>query len=112
VGPDHFLIFFNKNLFARCKYMHFSTGQYKIVPGQPIYLQNTRCARGHGATTSGDGRYSSEKMGTKEKNTAAEGYEIRGECIWVVYVDMGPDYNCLRMQREVKVNSATTDSGT
>jgi hypothetical protein len=23
----------------------------------------------------------------KRKNTAAEGYEIRGECVWVVYVD-------------------------
>jgi hypothetical protein len=22
----------------------------------------------------------------KRKNTAAEGYEIRGECVWVVYV--------------------------
>jgi hypothetical protein len=55
-------VFCSKNLFARCKYTHFSTGQYKIVPVQPIYLQNTRCARGHGATPSGDGRYSSEKM--------------------------------------------------
>jgi hypothetical protein len=45
----------------------------KIVPGQPIYLQNTRCARGHGATTSGDGRYSSEKMGTKEKTLQQKG---------------------------------------
>jgi hypothetical protein len=25
----------------------------------------------------------------KRKNTAAEGYEIRGECVWVVYVDIG-----------------------
>jgi hypothetical protein len=24
----------------------------------------------------------------KRKNTAAEGYEIRGECVWVVYVDI------------------------
>jgi hypothetical protein len=39
----------------------------KIVHGQPILLHNTRCARGHGATSPGDGRYSSEKMGTKER---------------------------------------------
>jgi hypothetical protein len=57
--------FFCKNLFERCKYTHLSTGQYKIVPGQPIHLQNTRCARGHGATWSGYGRYSSEKMAQK-----------------------------------------------
>jgi hypothetical protein len=24
----------------------------------------------------------------KRKNTAAEGYEIRGECVWDVYVDI------------------------
>jgi hypothetical protein len=35
-------------------------------------MQNTRCARGHVATSSGDGRCSSEKIVTKEKNTAAE----------------------------------------
>jgi hypothetical protein len=75
--------FFFLNLFSRCKYTHTSVPENtKIVPGQPIYLQNTRCARGHGATWSGDGRYSSEKNGTK--TTAAEGYEIRGECVWVL----------------------------
>jgi hypothetical protein len=26
-------------------------------------------------------------MAQKKKNTAEEGYEIRGECVWVVYVD-------------------------
>jgi hypothetical protein len=36
---------------------------------------------GHGAITSGDGGYSSEKMAQKKKNTTAEGYEIRGECV-------------------------------
>jgi hypothetical protein len=66
-------IFFYKNVFARCKYIHFSTGQYKIVPVQPIYLQNTRCARGHGATSLGGGRYSSEKIGTKEKTLQQKG---------------------------------------
>jgi hypothetical protein len=37
----------------------------KIVPGQPIYLQNTRCARGSRCYLVR--RYSSEKNGTKEK---------------------------------------------
>jgi hypothetical protein len=27
------------------------------------------------------------KNSHKRKNTAAEGYEIRGECVWDVYVD-------------------------
>jgi hypothetical protein len=27
-------------------------------------------------------------MAQKKKNTTAEGYEIRGECVWVVYVDI------------------------
>jgi hypothetical protein len=36
---------------------------------------------------SGDDRYSSEKR-HKRKNTAAEGYKIRGECVWDVYVDI------------------------
>jgi hypothetical protein len=44
------------------------------------------CARGHGATWSGDGRYSSEKM-AERKNTAAEGYVIKGECV-ALYVYM------------------------
>jgi hypothetical protein len=68
-----FFFFFCENLFARCKYTHFSTGHYKIVPGQPIYLQNTHCARGHGATSSGDGKHSSEKMAQKKKTLQQKG---------------------------------------
>jgi hypothetical protein len=66
-------LFFYKILFARCKYTHFRTGQYEIVPGQPIYLQNTRYARGHGTTSSGDGRYSSEKWAQKKKTLHQKG---------------------------------------
>jgi hypothetical protein len=35
---------------------------------------------GHGTTSSGYGRYSSEKI-AQGKNTAAEGYEIKGEYV-------------------------------
>jgi hypothetical protein len=78
-----FFYFFCKNVFAICKYTHLSTGQYKIVPGQPIRLQNTvRVVTG---LPSGDGRYSSEIM-AQRKITAGEGNGIRGECVWVVYV--------------------------
>jgi hypothetical protein len=52
----------------------------KIVPGQPISCRTLAVRGGHGATSSGDGRYSSEKW-HKRKNTAAEGYEIKGECV-------------------------------
>jgi hypothetical protein len=38
--------FFCKNLFAMCKYTHFSTGQYKNCFWSTNFLQNTRCARG------------------------------------------------------------------
>jgi hypothetical protein len=68
------VFFFNKNLFARDLNTYTSVPEStKIVPAQPIYMQNTRCARGHVATSLGDGRCSSEKIVTKEKNTAAEG---------------------------------------
>jgi hypothetical protein len=43
----------------------------KIVPGQPISCRTLAVRGGHGATWSGDGRYSSEKMAQK-KNTAGE----------------------------------------
>jgi hypothetical protein len=60
--------FLCKNLFAGCKYTHFSTEEYKNCSWSTNFLQNTRCARGHGATSSGDRRYSSEKMAQKKKH--------------------------------------------
>jgi hypothetical protein len=61
-------IFLYKSLFARDLNTYTSVPEStKIVPDQPIYMQNTRCARGHVATSSGDGRCSSEKIVTKEK---------------------------------------------
>jgi hypothetical protein len=41
-----FFFFFWKNLFARCKYTHCSTGPYKNCSCSTNFLQNTRCARG------------------------------------------------------------------
>jgi hypothetical protein len=40
----------------------------KIVPGQPISCRTHAVRGGHGATSSGDGRYSSEKMAQKKKH--------------------------------------------
>jgi hypothetical protein len=54
-------LFFVKNYLQGVNTHTSVPNSTKIVPGQPIYLQNTRCARGNGATSSGDGRYSSEK---------------------------------------------------
>jgi hypothetical protein len=39
------ICFVCKNLFAMCKYTHFSTGQYKNCSWSTNFLQNTRCAR-------------------------------------------------------------------
>jgi hypothetical protein len=62
------------NLFARDLNTYTSVPEStKIVPVQLIYMQNTCCARGHVATSSGDGRCSSKKNSHKIKNTAAEG---------------------------------------
>jgi hypothetical protein len=56
--------FLYKNLFARDLNTYTSVPEStKIVPVQPIYMQNTRCARGHVATSSGDCRWCSEKSG-------------------------------------------------
>jgi hypothetical protein len=50
-------------------------------------MQNTRCARGHDVTLSGDGRCSSEKIVTKEKNTTGihfwtpDIYEVFGQLL-------------------------------
>jgi hypothetical protein len=56
------MFFFYKNLFARDLNTYTSVpGSTKIVAVQPIHMQNTRCARGHVATSSGDGRWCSEK---------------------------------------------------
>jgi hypothetical protein len=44
-------------------------------------MQNTRCARGHVTTSSGDGRCSSEKNSHRLKNTAAK-ISIRGYNSW------------------------------
>jgi hypothetical protein len=40
----------------------------KIVPGQPISCRTLAVRGGHGATSSGDGRYSSEKMTQNKKH--------------------------------------------
>jgi hypothetical protein len=53
----------------------------KIVPGQPISCRTLAVRGEHGTTSSGHGRYSSEKMAQKKKNTAAEGYKIKGEYV-------------------------------
>jgi hypothetical protein len=39
----------------------------EIVPGQPISCRTLAVRGGHGTTSSGYGRYSSGKNGTKEK---------------------------------------------
>jgi hypothetical protein len=63
-----------KNVFARDLNTYTSVpASTKIVPVQPIYMQNNRCARGHVATSSGDGRCSSEKTVTKEKTLQQKG---------------------------------------
>jgi hypothetical protein len=67
-------VFFYKNLFARDLNTYTSVPEStKIVPVQPIHMQNTRCARGHVATSSDDGRCSSEKIVTKEKTLQQKG---------------------------------------
>jgi hypothetical protein len=71
-----FFFFFCKNLFARCKYTHFTTGHYKIVPGRTnLSAQHSLC---EGVTV-----LPRQVMGStavkkwhKRKNTAAEGYEF------------------------------------
>jgi hypothetical protein len=40
----------------------------KIVPGQPISCRTLAGRGGHGTTSSGYGRYSSEKMAQKKKH--------------------------------------------
>jgi hypothetical protein len=59
----------------------------KIVPGQPISCRTLAVPGGHGATWSGYGRYSSEKI-AQRKNTAAEGYEIKGEYVLKFIIDL------------------------
>jgi hypothetical protein len=74
-----------KNLFARCKYTHFSTGQYV----QELFLVNQFPAEHSlcegvtvlpGQVMGG----TAVKKWHERKNSAAEGYGIRGECVWVV----------------------------
>jgi hypothetical protein len=82
--------FFYKNLFARDLNTYTSVPEStKIVPVQPIYMQNTRCARGHVAPSSGDGRCSSEKIVTKEKTLQQTecGYESSGSIKCGVFLD-------------------------
>jgi hypothetical protein len=45
----------------------------KIVPGQPISCRTLAVRGGHGATSSGDGTYSSEKMAQKKKTLQHKG---------------------------------------
>jgi hypothetical protein len=72
--PRTAFLFIYKNLFARYLNTYPSVPEStNIVPVQPIYLQNTRCARGHAATSSGDSRYSSEKIVTREKTLQQKG---------------------------------------
>jgi hypothetical protein len=40
----------------------------KIVPGQPISCRTLAVRGGHGAASSGEGRYSSKKMAQKKKH--------------------------------------------
>jgi hypothetical protein len=71
---SYFFFCFYKNLFATDLNTYTSVQEStKIVPVQPIYMQNTRCAGGHVATSSGDGRCSSEKIVTKEKTLQQKG---------------------------------------
>jgi hypothetical protein len=64
-----FFFFNNKNVFARDLNTYTSVPEStKIVPVQPIHMQNTSCARGHVATSSGDCRWCSEKLSQKKKH--------------------------------------------
>jgi hypothetical protein len=74
-----YIFFFNKIYLQYINTLTAVLDSTKIVPGQPISCR-TLAVRGHGATWSGDGRYSSEKM-AQGKNTAAEGYKIKGEYV-------------------------------
>jgi hypothetical protein len=52
----------------------------KIVPGQPISYRTLAVRGGHGTTGQGMEGTAVEKW-HKRKNTAAEGYEIKGEYV-------------------------------
>jgi hypothetical protein len=73
---------FNKNVFARDLNTYTSVPEStKIVPVQPIYMPNTRCARGHVATSSGDSRCSSEKISQKKKHCSRRVDDQRRMCL-------------------------------
>jgi hypothetical protein len=71
--PPNHNVFLNKNLFARDLNTYTSVPEStKIVPVQPVYMQNTRCARVTllpRQVTAGV----AVKIYHKRKNTAAEG---------------------------------------
>jgi hypothetical protein len=75
---QYFLFLFNKIYLQYINTLTSVLDSTKTVPGQPISCRTLAVRGGHGTTWSGDGRYSSEKM-AQRKNTAAEGYEIKGE---------------------------------
>jgi hypothetical protein len=74
------IIFFCKNLFARCKYTSVPDNT-KIVPGQPISCRTLAVREGHGATSSCDGRYSSEKMAQKKKHCIRRVWDQMRMCL-------------------------------
>jgi hypothetical protein len=71
--------------------MEIHTVRYRTVYNcswSPILLHNTRCARGHGATASGDGRYSSGNMGLKGKTLQQEGQRSEEDVEHFIYLSI------------------------
>jgi hypothetical protein len=60
--------FFNKIYLQYVNTLTSVLDSTKIVPGQPISCRTLAVRGGHGTTSSGYGRYSSEKMAQKKKH--------------------------------------------
>jgi hypothetical protein len=84
----HAIMFFFFNLFASCKYTHFSIGQYQNCSWLTNLPAEHSLCEGVTVLPRQVMGGTAVKKWHKIKNTAAGGYEIRGECVWVVYVDI------------------------
>jgi hypothetical protein len=73
----YLFFFFNKIYLKYVNTLTTVLDNTKIVPGQPISCRTLAVRGGHGTTSSGYGRYSSEKMAQKKKHCSGISYVIR-----------------------------------
>jgi hypothetical protein len=71
-SSGQYIYFFNKIYLEYVNTLTAVLDNTKIVPGQPISCRTLAVRGGHGTTSSGYGRYSSEKMAQKKKHCSRD----------------------------------------